>query len=327
MKAYHAAAVIGFLSFAVVSLKAEPLAVVEAGVGADEIVNISSSTLGDNLWVYACSIDILVDGASTQGFCIDPWHWSLGGTMDYNSETLGTGPKAPGPMGAAVALQIEQLWEKYYSPSMSDSNAAGLQIAIWDLVSASVEAQTNDAAWFTLNSGNDYGASTMIAWVESDPTAAAANLVAITGPGQDYVVQQSILPSAIINAAATAYTGSPFTVTSTATAPGGDLTLHSIEWLSPAGAWTVNTANVSGVTSNRTLGITFATTGSWTLRAGASVDNGLTWVYSSDAPVAVSSAISSYTLATMAIPAAGSSLWYSPSSVAQKIYQVQHLNP
>ena len=68
-------------------------------------------------------------------------------------------------------------------------------------------------------------------------------------------------------------------------------------------------------------------TGSWTLRAGASVDNGLTWVYSSDAPVAVSNAISSYALATMAVPGAGSSLWYSPSSIAQKTYQVQHLNP
>ncbi len=171
MKAYHAAAALGLMSFAAVSLSAEPLAVVEAGVGADEVVNISSSTLGDNLWVYACSIDILVDGYSTQGFCIDPWHWSLSGTMAYNSEDLAAGPKNPGPMGAATALQVDQLWQQYYSPTMSNSDAAGLQIAIWDLVSASVSAATDGAYWYTLNSGDDYGAGSMIAWVQSDPTA------------------------------------------------------------------------------------------------------------------------------------------------------------
>ena len=327
MKAYHAAAALGLMSLAAVSLSGEPLAVVEAGVGAYQVVNISSSTLGDNLWVYACSIDILVDGNSTQGFCIDPWHWSLNGTMAYNSEDLAAGPKNPGPMGAATALQVEQLWQQYYSPAMSNSNAAGLQIAIWDLVSASVSAATDGAYWYTLNSGDDYGAGSMIAWVESDPTAAAANLVAITGTGQDYVVQASALPSAILNAAAAAYTDSPFTVDSTATAPGGDLTLHSIEWMSPAGAWTVDAANVSGTTSNRTLGITFPVTGSWTLRAGASVDSGSTWIYSPDVTVAVGSSISDYTLATMAIPAASSQLWYAPSPVAQKTYQVRHVNP
>ena len=327
MKSYLAAAVIGLLSVSVLPASAEPLAVVEAGVGAYEVVNISSSTLGDNLWVYACSIDILVDNNSTQGFCIDPWHWSLGGTMAYNSEDLSVGPKNPGPMGATTALQIEQLWQQYYSPAMSNSNAAGLQIAIWDLVSASVSAATDGAAWYTLNSGDDYGAGAMIAWVESDPTAAAANLVAITGVGQDYVVQASALPSAILDAALTAFTGSPFNVTSTATAPGGDLTLHSIEWMSPAGAWTVDTANVTGSTSNRSLGITFPVTGAWTLRAGASMDNGSTWIYSSDVTVTVSSDLASYTLATMAIPASSSQLWYAPSPVVQKTYQVQHVNP
>jgi hypothetical protein len=134
-------------------------------------------------------------------------------------------------------------------------------------------------------------------------------------------------PTATITAAATAYTGSPFSVASTAAAPGGNLTGHSIQWLSPAGAWTVNTAAASGASSSRTLGITFPSTGTWTLRAGASVDGGVTWTYSAPVLVAVSSATTTYTLETMAIPGATMTNWYAPSPIAQRTYQVVHVNP
>jgi len=322
----------GLSALAVGSLHADQaIDVVEAGVGADEIVWISSSNLGSGLEVYACSIDILIDGAMTQGFCIDPWHWSDYGDMAYTAEDLTVGPKNPGPMGTATAIQIEQLWEKYYNPGMSNSDAAGLQIAIWDLVSASVSAATDGADWYTLDSGDDYGASAMIAWVNSDPTAAAANLVAITGPGQDYVVAASALPpeppDATLNAAATAFTGSAFHVTSTATAPNDNLTLHSIEWMSPTGTWTVNSAAAMGGNDNRALGISFPSTGVWTLRAGASVDNGTTWVYSPSVTVNVTTGIAVDVLQTMAVPSAGNQYWYAPSPVVSKTYQVQYLNP
>jgi len=322
-----AAAAMALTAWTATSAKAQSIIVAEDGVGANEIVNISSSTLGNNLEVYACAIDMLVDGLQTQGFCIDPWHWSLDGQMTYTPEALALGPKNPGPMGAGVALEIEQLWEEYYSPTMSNSNAAGMQIAIWDLVTASVEIASDGASWYSLNSGNDYGASAMIAWVESDPTAAAANLVAITGPGQDYVVQASVLPNATINAAGTAYTGSPFNASSLATAPDNNLTLHSIEWLSPTGAWTVNTAAANGASDNLAVGINFPATGLWTLRAGASVDNGNTWIYSPEVTVAVSTGLAAYTLASMAVPSSSGQLWYAPSTVSQKTYQVQRVNP
>jgi uncharacterized repeat protein (TIGR02543 family) len=134
-------------------------------------------------------------------------------------------------------------------------------------------------------------------------------------------------PTATLTAAATAYTGSNFNVTSTATAPAGNLTLHSIEWLSPTGAWTVSTVAASGGTSNRSLGISFPSTGVYTLRAGASDDNGVTWYYSPSVQVTVSSGITTYTLQTMAVPTASPLTWYSPSPVVQKAYQVQHINP
>jgi Divergent InlB B-repeat domain/Putative Ig domain len=134
-------------------------------------------------------------------------------------------------------------------------------------------------------------------------------------------------PTANLNAAASAFTGSPFTVTSLAGAPDSNLTLHSIEWLSPSGAWTVDSTSASGSSDDRTLGIDFDTAGIWTLRAGASVDNGVTWIYSPSVQVTVANGIASYTLQSMAVPNGNALAWYASSPVVQRIYQVKHLNP
>ncbi len=174
---------LGSTTLALNSLNASPVTVQELGVGANQVVEIDSSTLGNNLWVYAGIIDLSVNGKLTDGFCIDPYHWSASGVLNYNTEPLGTAPKPPGPMGSATALKIEQLWAADFSPGMSNNSAAGLQIAIWELVSSAVAPGS-----FTLVSGNDYGASNLISWVNAHPNAPAANLIAVTGPGQDYVI-------------------------------------------------------------------------------------------------------------------------------------------
>jgi hypothetical protein len=57
-------------------------------------------------------------------------------------------------MGDARAMEIAQLWQQYFSPTMGAPQAAGLQIAIWEVVGGS----------FTLNQANDYGASLMLDW-------------------------------------------------------------------------------------------------------------------------------------------------------------------
>jgi hypothetical protein len=328
------AALAVFIALAILSAlrtQADPVVVQEMGVGANEIINISSSNLGYNLWVYGCILNLEVDNVPTVGFCIDPWHWSGDGPMNYTSEALNQGPKYPGNMDSATALKIEQLWAEFYTPNISNSMAAGLQIAIWDLISASVQASTDGTSWFTLNSGDDYGASSLIAWVDANPNAVAANLSAVTGPGQDYVVMTSVLPApptALISAPATAFSGSPLTVNGSATAPKANLTLTSIEWQSPTtGTWTVSSAAASGSSSQRTLGVTFPAVGTWTVRAGASVDNGVTWVYSANAQISVSSGITSYTLESMAVPPSSLTAWYVPSPVVSKTYQVQHVNP
>jgi len=166
-------------------------------------------------------------------------------------------------------------------------------------------------------------------WTGTGPASMTSGSTTITLSG-DAVVTANFTPQppiALINAAATAYTGSPFTVTSTASAPAANLTLHSIEWLAPSGAWTVDAVAATGGSSNRTLGISFAAAGIYTLRAGASVDNGVTWVYSPSVPVTVSSGVTTYTLQTMAVPGANALTWYAPSPVVQKTYQVKHVNP
>ncbi len=158
---------------------AVPVTVEEVGIGSHETVEILSSTLGDQ-WVYAGPVNLLVNGVAIQGFCIDPFHWSIGGPQSYTAEPLASGPKAPvNGMGAAKALEIEQLWGQYYSASMSDETAAGLQIAIWDIVGDSN---------FQLKSGIDYGAGDMLNWVAGNKDAPVVSLIAVTGPGQDYVI-------------------------------------------------------------------------------------------------------------------------------------------
>ncbi len=167
------------LAATVYKAAATPVTVEETSVGANEVVEMTSSTLGTH-WVYAGILNLKVNGVATDGFCIDPFHWSVSGPQDYNTEPLANGPKAPGGgMGDAKALQIEQLWQKYYAHDMSNQDAAGLQIAIWEIVGG---------ADFHLDSAPDYGAGDMLAWVDSNPDAVAGNLIAVTGLGQDYVI-------------------------------------------------------------------------------------------------------------------------------------------
>jgi hypothetical protein len=161
------------------SFEAAALTVQTLGVSPYETPTITCSGIG-TVTVYAGISSLAVDGVPMNGFCIDPFHFSLPSSPDYQYVTLTSAPKGHN-MSAGVALGIERLWGSYYSPGMSATAAAGLQIAIWELVGGSD---------FQLASANDYGAAGYIGAVTS-PTYAGpvADLIALTGPGQDYVVQ------------------------------------------------------------------------------------------------------------------------------------------
>jgi len=182
-------AVISLPLFAIATLKATPVSVQEVGTGASEsgvLFYVDPSPTGFPIVVAKAGvIDLLVNGVATDAFCVEPFQPSLSGTNTYDTATVASAPQPLGPMGDATAKKIEQLWAKFYSPNISNENAAGLQIAIWELVDAAVSGGI-----FSLWS-YDYGASAMIAWVNANSNAAAADLTAlVNGRGQDYIVQK-----------------------------------------------------------------------------------------------------------------------------------------
>jgi len=144
-----------------------------------EIVDANLPYLGYSGGVYAGINTLLVtDGASSttySGFCIDPFHWSATGpSSPYNFVPLVDAPKSPATLNAATALNIENLWAEFYSPTMTSSNAV-----------ANDGLPAHDA--FSLVGPNNYGASQDLASLATYD-GPAANLMALTGPGQDYVV-------------------------------------------------------------------------------------------------------------------------------------------
>jgi hypothetical protein len=168
--------------------------VTDWGTTPKETVNADLPYLGYNGGVYAGINTLLVKNGTSStiysGFCIDPFHFSANGpSSPYYFVPLADAPKSPAQLNAATALDIEDLWAEYYSPTMTSPHAAGLQIAIWELVSANAVANDHLPAYdaFSLDGPNDYGASVDIASLASYH-GPAANLIALTGPGQDYVV-------------------------------------------------------------------------------------------------------------------------------------------
>jgi hypothetical protein len=173
--------------------------VTDWGTTPMEIVNVNDPLLNYYGGVYAGinTLEVTVDGSSTinNAFCIDPFHFSASGpTSGYSIVPLADSPKSPGTLNAATALDIEDLWAEYYSPTMSSAGAAGLQIAIWELVSANAvatgELPANEA--FSVTS-YDYGASADLASLATYD-GPAANLTGLTGPGQDYVIDPPSVP-------------------------------------------------------------------------------------------------------------------------------------
>lgn len=158
------------------ALPARAFTVQELSVDPNEIVTISVTNFYTG-GVYAGINKLVVDGTPANGFCIDPFHFSLSSSSGYQFVALANAPKPPGTMGAVKADEISKLWAMDYSPTMSAADAAGLQIAIWEIVGGSN---------FTI-SGNDYGASALIQSLSSY-NGRGANLIAVSGPGQDYII-------------------------------------------------------------------------------------------------------------------------------------------
>lgn len=188
--------------------KADAVTVTEIGAGTGEGgIYITSTGIGTDVNVFAGLINLQVNGVSTVGFCIDPYHWSVSGPQtDYNMVSLTQAPKPPGgPMDLATATRIEQLWAQYFTQAQGNNGvAAGLQIAIWELVTGTasgIPGNTGNTGTFVLNGAPadaSADANADLTWLKANPNAPAANLVGLTSglnangganPGQDYVIQ------------------------------------------------------------------------------------------------------------------------------------------
>jgi hypothetical protein len=164
------------------SLHAVPVTVQELSVSPAKVVNINVTGFYSG-GAYAGVVNLKVNGTEMDGFCIDPFHFSSGSPLQYEMVSLSEAPKAylpnfTGEMGDAKALQISKLWGMAYSATMTANQAAAMQIAIWEIVAGDL---------FSV-SGSDYGASVLLNQLATY-AGPVANLVALTGPGQDYVIQ------------------------------------------------------------------------------------------------------------------------------------------
>ena|ERR1700722_11884725 len=160
------------------------------GVSPVEDITLQSSgaiTFGPVL-VAAGIYNQTVDSVPTPSFCIDVFRDSTPGQTltDYTYTNLSLAPLAPaGPMGVAAAVDIEKLWAAYFpTASVSNQDAAALQVAIWEDVAAKVGTYT---LTFSGNSAVTTEAATMLASLPG--LTAQANLEGLVSPdGQNYVV-------------------------------------------------------------------------------------------------------------------------------------------
>src|SRR5438874_4348297 len=146
------------------------------GVRRGAPAHISLST-GFNGFVGAGIKNIHVDGVQMDAFCIDPFTMALRSSPGYRFVRLTKAPEAPFTLSASEATEISDLWAMFYNPGMKENKAAGLQLAIWEIVGG------DDFSVI----GKDYGANLMLAALGSY-SGPGAVLSALTGPGQDYVV-------------------------------------------------------------------------------------------------------------------------------------------
>jgi len=165
--------------------KAVPITVRQIGIAPYQTVSIRVAGAQSGQ-VRSGVSQLLVNGVLTNGFCIDPFHSVVGGPQPYEMVPLTSAPKddhlIPGAhMTASEAETISELWALAYPLIGSNPRrAAGLQIAIWEVVGGSQ---------FHLKSARDYGASVLLSTVRApNYNGPKANLIALTGPGQDYVI-------------------------------------------------------------------------------------------------------------------------------------------
>jgi hypothetical protein len=182
-----AIAVIGLLA-ATVAFAGPTVQVQYLNVGPGEIVNISSDFYNGGCW--AGVYNLTVNGQPTPSFCIDLQDESQTAPETYQEVALADAPQfSAGPMGATKAADLTQLLSKYWTNSLSADQAAGLQLAVWEIVDE--KSGTYDIATGNFEAAGNGAASI---WAEdylsNFNTGSLGSYVAVSSPiYQDYAIQ------------------------------------------------------------------------------------------------------------------------------------------
>jgi hypothetical protein len=105
--------------------------------------------------VYAGVYNLKVDGVDTPSFCIDLSDDSTTAAVPYSVVDLWNAPDGTaGPMGAAKAADLTTLLSAYWGTIGNDgTKAAGLQLAVWEIVSE------DSANAYSMTSGDFYASN------------------------------------------------------------------------------------------------------------------------------------------------------------------------
>ncbi|UCG48199.1 MAG: hypothetical protein JSU94_00175 [Phycisphaerales bacterium] len=146
--------------------------------------------------VYAGIYKLKVNGVSTDSFCVDLQDNTTTSPVVYTEVSLDMAPDPTlGPMGAPKATAIRKLWAAYYSPTMGKTQAAALQVAIWDCL---VDLDYSVASGGFRITSTDPGAQAMLNALASGSLVAMANLDALTHTRYQDYTRQIPAPGAIL---------------------------------------------------------------------------------------------------------------------------------
>jgi len=135
---------------------------------------------------YTGIYNLSVDGQPTDSFCIDFNQYVPDEESDYEVKSLNDF------FTDTTAANITKLWYNYYDKNMSGYDAAGLQIAMWEVTSDTNYSLSEGS--FSITSGsNDYGAQGILDHLPNINGYDSSSLIALHhGDHQDYVTTQPV---------------------------------------------------------------------------------------------------------------------------------------
>jgi hypothetical protein len=139
------------------------------------------------------NVQLGYDNKSYDSFCIDFFHYAPRTTRTYQAEDLGS------VFAGSTLSNIYQLWDNNYTVSMSNLEAAALQVALWEVTTNYTHFTSDNYDVFSGSFSMMYGSrsvgrlanSYLDALTDDYELTGAFSLLALTNPTkQDYLVAE-----------------------------------------------------------------------------------------------------------------------------------------